>query len=226
MTKTLVAGVMLSVLGSDTAPARAPAQVPAQAAVTAQELQRAVAALGTRVGTLKDPPPLVSQGPAPPAPPVSARYDAAVRWLQNNAPKTNPSLVTREYVQALERAAAVLGQRSDPAVLEDVTRELEAKVTHCRLLGVGMGGSIALKVNTRRGSAVVGDWQVLYLLKFDDWLKTPPRTFPRVSSPTDARVEPGRYWIWARDPTTGRTSDRVLVEVAGRADLLVDLPVP
>jgi hypothetical protein len=198
----------------------------AQAPVTAEELQRAVAALGARVGTLKDPPPLVAPGPTPPPPPVSVRYAAAVRWLQNNAPKTNPALVTREYVQALERAAAVIGQRTDPAVLEDVTRELEAKVTHCRLLGVGMGGSIALKVNTRRAGAVVGDWQVHYLLKFDDWLKTPPRTFPRVSSPTDARVEPGRYWIWARDPATGRTSERMLVEVAGRTDLLVDLPVP
>lgn len=217
MMKTLVAAAALTLLPPDVAPAQAP--------VTAQELQRAVAALGARVGTLKDPPPLVWKGPTPP-PPVSARYAAAVRWLQNNAPKTDPGALTREYLQSLERAAAVLGERTDPAVLEDVTRELEAKVTHCRLLGVGMGGSIALKVNTRRAGAVVGDWQVQYLLKFDDWLKTPPRTFPRVSSPTDARVEPGRYWIWARDPATGRTSDRVLVEVAGRTDLLVDLPVP
>lgn len=201
------------------------AQTPVPAAVTAQELQAAVAALGARVGTLKDPPPLVSKGPVPPPPP-SVRYAAAVRWLQNNAPKTNPALVTREYVQSLQRAATVLAQRSDPAAIEDVTRELEAKVEHCTLLKVGMGGSVALRVNTRRAGAVVGDWQVHYLLKFDDWLKTPPRTFPRVSSPTEARVEPGRYWIWARDPATGRTSDRVLVEVAGRTDLLLDVPVP
>lgn len=215
MTTLLLAAAVLGLLW--------PAAAHAQAPVTAPELQRAVAALSARVGTVQDPPPLVGSTPPPS---VSARYAAAVRWLQNNAPKTDPALVTREYVQALERAAAVLAQRRDPAAVEDVTRELEAKVTHCRLLGVGMGGSVALKVNTRRGSAVVGDWQVHYLLKFDEWLKTPPRTFPRVSSPTDARVEPGRYWIWARDPVTGRTSDRVLVEVAGRTDLLVDLPVP
>lgn len=215
MIRVLAAVVVLGVVW--------PSPATPQTAVTAEELQRAVAALGARVGTVQDPPPLVGSTPPPS---VSARYAAAVRWLQNNAPKTDPALVTREYVQALERAAAVLGQRRDPAVIEDVTRELEAKVTHCRLLGVGMGGSVALEVNTRRGSAVVGDWQVHYLLKFDEWLKTPPRTFPRVSSPTHARVEPGRYWIWARDPVTGRTSDRVLVEVAGRTDLHVDLPVP
>jgi hypothetical protein len=73
---------------------------------------------------------------------------------------------------------------------------------------------------------VVADWQVLYLLKFDEWLKTPPRNFLRVSSPTEMNVEPGRYWIWAHDPATGRTSDRVLVEVAGQKELLLDLPVP
>lgn len=186
----------------------------AQEPVTATELASAVARLGR----------LVRPGNSP----VAVRFAGAVKWLQNNAPKTPAASVSREYVASLERAARLLEMQGQglASAFDDVTRELEAKVEHCRALGVGMGGAVALKVNTRRGSAVVGDWQVQYLLKFDEWLKTPPRTFPRVSSPTDARVEPGRYWIWARDPISGKTSGRMLVEVAGRTDLLVDLPVP
>jgi hypothetical protein len=150
----------------------------------------------------------------------------ATEWLQGNVKKTRASDVSREYVSSLERAAQVLSSATRAEVVEDVTRELEVKVQHCRSLGVSMGGSVLLKVNTRRAARVVGDWQVLYLLKFDEWLKTPPRNFLRVSSPTEMYVEPGRYWIWARDPATGTTSDRVLVEVAGRKELLLDLPVP
>lgn len=186
----------------------------AQEPVTARELTSAVARLASFI--------------RPENTPVAMRFATAVRWLQNNAPKTAVASVSREYVASLERAARLLETQGQglASVFDDVTRELEAKVQHCRTLGVGMGGAVALEVNTRRGSAVVGDWQVQYLLKFDEWLKTPPRTFPRVSSPTDARVEPGRYWLWARDPVTGKTSGRMLVEVAGRADMLVDLPVP
>jgi len=38
--------------------------------------------------------------------------------------------------------------------------------------------------------------------------------------PTEVELEPGRYWVWADDPATGKKSDRVLVVVRGhcRAD--------
>jgi hypothetical protein len=156
----------------------------------------------------------------------TSRLTAAVQWLQNNVGKTRPENISPEYARSLERASAVLSGSPNAAAVEDVTRELEAKVEHCRRLGVGMGGSVSINVNTRRAGRVVSDWQVLYLLKFDDWLKTPPRNFPRVSSPTEMNVEPGRYWVWARDPATGKTSDRVLVEIAGQKELSLDLPVP
>jgi hypothetical protein len=156
----------------------------------------------------------------------SARLAAAAQWLTNNASKTKPETVSEEYAGSLRRAADLLRKQPTPDVLEDVTSELEAKVVHCKQLGVGMGGSVLVRVNTRRGSATVSDWQVLYLLKFDEWLRTPPHNFPRLSSPTDMSIEPGRYWVWARDPATGRTSDRVLVQVAGQKEVLLDLPVP
>lgn len=156
------------------------------------------------------------------------RLDSAFQWLdrRRTAPDT---AVSDEYIRSLQRIAELLARRRlnlTAALLDDVTRELETKVDHCRTLGIGMGGSVRLTVNTRRGSAVVPNWQVFYLLKFDEWLKTPPRTFPRVSSPTDFDVEPGRYWIWARDPATGKTGERVLVQVEQKTEIAVDLPVP
>ncbi|MGE0812975.1 MAG: hypothetical protein AB7O28_20860 [Vicinamibacterales bacterium] len=154
------------------------------------------------------------------------RLSAAAVWLRNNQERSDLARLTPEYVRTLERAAGALERRPPPPVVDDVTRELEAKVDHCRRLGIGMGGTVALRVNTRRGGTAVPEWQVLYLLKFDEWLKTPPRTFPRVSTPTSAQVEPGRYWVWARDPASGATSERVLVQVAGAASLVVDVPVP
>jgi hypothetical protein len=150
----------------------------------------------------------------------------AIQWMRKNASTARTENVSQEYLGSLERAAMVLSHPQSADAVEDVTRELEAKVEHCRRLQVGMGGSVLLKVNTRRGANIISDWQVLYLLKFDEWLRTPPRNFLRVSSPTEMNIEPGRYWIWARDPATGTTSDRVLVEVAGEKSLALDLPVP
>ena len=185
----------------------------AQVAVSPAELQAAVAALAQAEASV-------------PEAVRTSRLTAAVRWLQNNVTNSRAETVSREYLQSLDRVAMILSHLHNAVAIDDVTRELEAKVNHCRTLRIGMGGSVLLKVNTRRGARVVSDWQVLYLLKFDDWLKTPPRNFLRVSSPTEMNVEPGRYWIWARDPVSGSTSERVLVEVTGQKELLLDLPVP
>jgi hypothetical protein len=158
--------------------------------------------------------------------PGTERLRASVDWLNRNYEKTNPDNVSDEYVRTLQRAGTLLSNQPTAEMIEDVTRELEAKVDHCKRLSIGMGGSVRLRVNTVRAAQIVSDWQVLYLLKFDEWLKTPPRNFPRVSSPTETSVEPGRYWVWARDPATGKTSQPVLAEVAGRPELVLDLPVP
>jgi hypothetical protein len=118
-----------------------------------------------------------------------------------------------------------LDRRSE--VIRDAADELEAKVEHCQVLGIGMGGSVQLSVNTRRGAQTVGDRQVLYLLKVYEHVKgAAPTVFPSLSSPTQAALDPGRYWLWARDPSTGRTSERALVRVVGRTQLQVDLPIP
>jgi hypothetical protein len=185
----------------------------AQVSPRATELRSALTALRTSVASV-------------PAGLPSDRLTSAVAWLENNYSKTSPETVSEEYVRSLQRASELLSRLPTAEVVEDVASELEARVDHCRRLGIGMGGVVLLKVNTRQGARVVGDWEVLYLLKFDDWLKTPPRNFLRVSSPTEMTLEPGRYWIWARDPATRKTGERVLVQVSGQTELVLDLPVP
>ena len=51
--------------------------------------------------------------------------------------------------------------------------------------------------------------------------------FPKLSSPTLETLVPGRYVMWAFDPTTNRTSDRTVIKVGeGRKELALDLTVP
>lgn len=154
------------------------------------------------------------------------RTRKSAEWLIGRVGKTNLAAVTPEYLRALQRTAQVATHASDEQ-WEDIASELEAKVEHCRRLNIGMGGSVLLKVSTRRAAGPVSNWQVLYLLKIYEGAKgASPTNFPKLSSPTEAAIEPGRYWIWARDPSTGKTSERVLVRAAGLKELLVDLPVP
>jgi hypothetical protein len=151
----------------------------------------------------------------------------SITWLIGRVTATDARQVSGEYIDSLRRAAALLRQKPSQDVIDDVTSELQTKVEHCRTLGIGMGGSVLLRINTRRGAQPASDQQVFYLLKIYERLSSvSPNTFPKLSSPTESRVEPGRYWVWARDPSTGRTSERVLVRVAGQTEFTADIPVP
>ena len=151
----------------------------------------------------------------------------AIQWLRSSLPRTDPSQVSTAYLRTLTNAATLLERSPSANLIDDITDELEAKVDHCRALGIGMGGSVLLRVNTRRGAASVNNWQVFYLLKiYETAAGTSPTTFPTLSAPAETRLEPGRYWIWARDPATGRTSERALVRVSGKQEFRIDLPVP
>jgi hypothetical protein len=155
------------------------------------------------------------------------RLAAAAAWLDRNYPKAKPEEITEEYARAIQWSAELLNAQPTIDVVDDVTSELEAKVDHCRELGLGMGGLVTLTVVTRRGGGTVSDWQVLYLLKIYERVSgASAENFPTLSSPAEVRVEPGRYWVWARDPATGRSSERALVRVAGQPEIRVDLPVP
>lgn len=151
----------------------------------------------------------------------------AVRWLRGHASSANPTEISRPYLQTLAYAAQVLDADPTRLIIDDVADELDAKVDHCEALNIGMGGAVVLRVNTRRGSETVNNWQVFYLLKiFEGATGASANAFATLSAPAETRLEPGRYWIWARDPTTGRTSERTLLKVAGKREFSVDLPVP
>ena len=151
----------------------------------------------------------------------------AIQWLRSSLPRTDASQVSTAYLRTLTNAATLLENSPSPNLIDDITDELEAKVDHCRALGIGMGGSVLLRVDTRRGSGAVNNWQVFYLLKiYEAAPGTSATTFATLSAPAETRLEPGRYWIWARDPTTGRTSERTLVRVSGKQEFRIELPVP
>ncbi len=200
-------GVVIAVVIALSIPGAASAQV------TAADLRNALGQLDLAVRSL-------------PATGVQPRLRTAVDWLTNRVDTTDAAGVSLEYVRSLQRAADLIRLQPSPAALADIADELDAKVEHCRQLGIGMGGSIEVSVSTRQGGVAVGSWQVFYLLKIYEHLKdASANTFPRLSTPTETRLDPGRYWLWARDPATGRISERALVRIVGQTRLQVDLPV-
>src|SRR5262245_29721241 len=154
---------------------------------------------------------------------------SAADWLIGR-PKIasfDPGGVSSEYTRTLRSAAALLKGRPSREVVDDVTAELEAKVEHCRKLGVPMGGAVTLKVNTLRSGQTISNLRVQALLKIYEHVNgSAPRSFLRVSSPTQMDLEPGRYWVWALDESTKKVSERVLVRVTGQKELVLDLTVP
>jgi hypothetical protein len=153
-------------------------------------------------------------------------YGSVFRPPDFKGPSTNAADVTLDYTQSLQVATELIRSNPSKQVLADIAADLETKVEHCRRLGIGMGGIIQVRVNTRRGSETVKNLQVRYLLKFYEYVKgAQPGTFARFSSPTEAPLAPGRYWIWAFDPATRRETPRTLVKVADKRELVVDVPV-
>lgn len=133
-----------------------------------------------------------------------------------------------ESVAALERALSAGDPASIATILEALADDLEVKLEHCLNSGGRLGGSVAVRVRTVSGGAEVRNWQVFYLPRvFQAVPNATADLFPQLSSPTNATLVPGRYVVWARDPVTTRTSERVVIKVGeGRKELPVDLPVP
>ena len=193
----------------------------AWAQTTEAELRRVTedlyqAALATR--TVTSPPALVAS--------ASWLRDSVRRPAFWSGPITRPAEVSPDYVRSLRLAAELLRRKPPEQVVRDIAEDLLLKVEHCQALRIGMGGRVKLTVNTRRGDGTVSNLQVRYLLKFYEIVKgAEPESFARLSSPTDVSVAPGRYWVWAVDPATGRSSNRTLVRAAGQRELVVDVPV-
>ena len=99
-------------------------------------------------------------------------------------------------MRGIDRASDLLQRLQVPAVYEDVAAELETKAEHARQSG-SVGGTIQVRVSTRRGSESIPNWQVLHVLKIFDPQTSQPTAFPALSTPTQTNMPPGRYWIWA-----------------------------
>jgi hypothetical protein len=160
----------------------------------------------------------------------STALDREREWLLG--PTVNPRLapapaaVIDEYIETLRQATTLLRQSPSAAIVDDVTAELQAKDEHCRKLRIGMGGSVALTVDTLRDGAPVKNLEVFYLPKLFEHVKgATPTSFPRPSSPVHRDVPPGRYLIWSRNPSTGQTSERKLFDVFGEKTIAVTVPV-
>jgi hypothetical protein len=109
-----------------------------------------------------------------------------------------------------------------------VAEDMAIKVEHCRALGIGLGGLVAVRAHTLRDASTDAGWQVVYLRKLLESLPgAEPQPFPRLSSPSEDSLAPGRYWVWARRPGTPEQSERMLLTVgAGRTSMDVDIPLP
>jgi hypothetical protein len=178
------------------------------------------------VGALKE---LQSAVNALPADLASPALRSASDWLVGRTAiaSFDPRVVSAEYARTLRSAAALLKGRPSRDIVNDVTAELEAKVEHCRKLGVPMGGAVTLTVNTLRNGQAIGNLRVQALLKiFEHVNGSEPRSFLRASSPTQMDLEPGRYWVWALDPSSKPASERILVRVTGQKELVLDLTIP
>ena len=150
----------------------------------------------------------------------------SVKWPAESPADYRENLA--ESVAALEAAVKAGDPTALAALLDALADDLEVKLEHCVASGGRLGGAVAVRVRTLAGGAEVRNWQVFYLPRvFQAVPSATADLFPQLSSPTDATVVPGRYVIWARDPATTRTSERVVIKVGeGRKELLLDLPVP
>ena len=132
------------------------------------------------------------------------------------------------YLAALEAALKTGDADTLAATVEAVAEDLEIKLEHCTMSGGRLGGSVVVRVRTLQGIAESASWQVFYMPRvFEAASHASPDLFPRLSSPTEETLVPGRYVMWVRNPATAQLGERTVVKVGeGRKELLLDLPVP
>jgi hypothetical protein len=216
-------------------PRTTPRTATARAQTAAQNEQRATASAPPLKASLSDLKGLIAQVSSTPQLRIERiRADVAVSRLLGLSAKW-PAESPADYRVNLARDAAALraalqaGDRLKLAsTLEAVADDLEVKLEHCTKSGGKLGGSVLVRVRTVLGGAEARNWQVFYLPKVLEALGgASPDVFPRLSSPTDETLVPGRYVMWVRQPDGDRVSGRTVVKVGeGKSELLLDLTVP
>jgi hypothetical protein len=214
LTPLVLAGLLLAQTAAPAAPVQSP-QVKASLATLAGVLAQVPAALEA-VRTAERRASAV----------LAQLQQLSVKWPAESPADYRGNLA--EAVAVLEAAVKAGNAAKLAATLEALADDLEVKLEHCIKSGGRLGGAVAVRVRTVQGGAESRDWQVFYIPRlFEAAANASPDLFPRLSSPTEDMLVPGRYVMWARDPATARLGERIVVKVGeGRKELLLDLPVP
>ncbi len=149
-------------------------------------------------------------------------------WLLNNANQYRG--ITTDYLGELTRCEQIVEhppEKDRDIALGDVADDLNLKVEHCRVLGIGMGGKVRILVTTKQGNQPVNDWQILYLPKiFQHAPGITPGLVPGWTSPARESVEPGRYLLWAREPNSKKATEPIVISLSGQEVVPIDIAVP
>jgi mono/diheme cytochrome c family protein len=100
--------------------------------------------------------------------------------------------------------------------LAEITTELEIKEDDCRRSKENMGRLVPVAVHTVKQEQPAKGWQVLYkpkLLEIFPDVKGEP--FPLLSTPSNHKLPPGRYIVYARKPGTEIASEPLVITVGG-----------
>jgi hypothetical protein len=161
------------------------------------------------------------------------RIQKATTWLLRNYDASTQ--VSADYTQSILAAAELVAKRPVPSLtkgpmpsrelLDAVAEDLEAKVEHCKALGLGMGGAVLLRVQML-GALDPAEWRVWYLPKLFERSGRRGIAFPVVGSPVEHTVPPGLYLIWAEDPKQERKTPRTEILAAKTRELPVQLVLP
>lgn len=219
-TMPALAGLLITLSMASLWPGGAAAQTPVPS------VRDSLARLGSQLDAIESETPAVAAART-----RAQRVLAELTQLSTAWPAESPDAYRRSLatlVDALAQAAGAAEAETRATVIDALADDLEVKLGHCQASGGRLGGSVRVDVRTRDARHEARDWQVLYLPRILALSPTAtPMVFPQLSSPTDTLVVPGRYVLWARNPFTGQTGERLTVSVGGgRTALAVELPVP
>jgi hypothetical protein len=109
--------------------------------------------------------------------------------------------------------------------IADVLDDLYLKAHACLLNRGEAVASVSVTVHTKKSGTEVSNWRVLCMAKILRlYPSSSPTAFPRLSSPTQWNLAPGKYIMWAENPDTWQKSTEQEIPVDCNQDC--DLPIP
>ena len=162
-----------------------------------------------------------------------AEAKLAVNWLRTSLTPEGPNAAMLDGLRADAEAlrnAQQGDERERRALLEATFDDLRLKRAYCRERPERMNALVRLTVQTWDGPTEAHRWQVAYvnaplaILHRDQF-----QPFPKFSSPTEVRLPPGRYMVWAQDPQNAAKrgpAKEVALGQNGAGEVQADIVVP